>query len=352
MYKRSEVIAESTDYLLRSNRFQTVLRKCSCRLGPTIIRPIPPLLTLVPNRSLVGDSICVDITNSEPLSPQSFVRKPTNKPSILPQLNRAEPQFQVNLIWTSTVLSHITTSVTMADSSQRSYLRDSCGPRVVDVGTTRGKSGSGSRHHRDSDEKGQHRSKRDSSRRTSKNEASNRKKHSISQATDVNAERPTFELEFIGQPPGGVALGMPVETSVMISLRLPSPDRTISADSIETSRLFAVASLVADNRSGDRVPLEAGIMTGQKMFDSVHSIPDECAEQLANNRPCRLVLGYFSFPDLLIRQSGTYRIRTTLIKTASSGDGGASSIINVDSETFKVERRSIATPRRHQRVYG
>jgi len=143
-------------------------------------------------------------------------------------------------------------------------------------------------------------------------------------------------------------LGMPVETSVMISLRLPAPDRTVSADDIDTSRLFAVVSLVADNRYAERVPLENGVMTGQKMFDSVHAIPDECAERLAHNQPCRLVLGYFSFPGLLIRQSGSYRIRTTLVKMSSDGAGGASSILNVDSDVVKVERRSTAC---RQRVY-
>ncbi|KAK5123675.1 hypothetical protein LTR85_002311 [Meristemomyces frigidus] len=237
----------------------------------------------------------------------------------------------------------------MADSSQRTYLRDNCGPRVVDAGAQRGKGGSGTRRHRDNDDKGQHRSKRDSSHRPSKTEASHRRKPSTSQATDGYGERPSFELDIIGQPPTCVALGMSVEASVMISLRLPSPDRAISADSVDTSKLFAVASLVADNRSGDRVPLEAGIMTGQKMFDSVHSIPDECAEQLASNQPCRLILGYFSFPDLLIRQSGTYRLRTTLIKMNATGEGGGSSIVAIDSESFRVERRSIAAPRRQQR---
>ncbi|KAK4544706.1 hypothetical protein LTR36_003955 [Oleoguttula mirabilis] len=240
----------------------------------------------------------------------------------------------------------------MGDPSQRSYLRDDFGPRAVDAGSTRGKGGSGSQRHRDNDDKGQHRSKRESSHRSSKNESSQRKKQPNSQAMDGYAERPSFELDIIGQPPTGTALGMPVETSVLISLRLPSPEWTLSADHTDTSKLFAVASLVADSRSGDRVPLEAGIMTGQKMFDSVHSIPDECAEQLANNRPCRLVLGYFSFPDLLIRQSGTYRIRTTLIEMSSSGESGGSSIAAVDSESFKVERGIGSSPRRHQCVYS
>ncbi|KAK3117878.1 hypothetical protein LTR53_000291 [Teratosphaeriaceae sp. CCFEE 6253] len=238
----------------------------------------------------------------------------------------------------------------MAESHQRSYLRDCSGPRAVDTGAARDKARSGSKRGRDGDDRTPQRPKRDSTRRSPK---SHRQKHSSSQASETQSERPCFELDVIGQPPVGVALGMPVETSVMISLRLPSADQAMAPGSVDTSRLFAVASLVADNRSGgEREPLEAGTMTGQKMFDSVHSIPDEFAERLARNEPCRRVLGYFSFPGMLIRQSGAYRIRTTLVQMSTSGEGGGSSILAVDSEPVKVERRAgIATPRRHQRVY-
>lgn len=240
----------------------------------------------------------------------------------------------------------------MTETLQRSYLRDSHGPRAVDAGAGRSDKGRGSsRRHKDGDDKNTHRSSKDSSKRTSQKDSTHRRKHSSSQTSDYT-ETSCFELDVIGQPPSGVALGLPIETSVLVSLKVPATDQTVQAESIDTSRFFAVASLVADSRGGERVPLEAGIMTGQKMFDSVHAMPDECADRLAANQPHRLVLGYFSFPGLLIRQSGTYRVRTTLIKMSSSGQGGGSSIVAVDSEPIKVERRSIATPRRHQRVYS
>lgn len=230
--------------------------------------------------------------------------------------------------------------------SSRSYLRDSHGPRAVDVGPGRDKVKSSSRRHRDADDAGKNRSKREGSHRSSKKDSTHRRKPSDPLTTETLLGRPTFELAVIHQPPRGIALGMPVETSVMISLVLPSPDMTVSADSVDTSRLFAVASLVADSRSGERIPLEAGILTGQKMFDSVHSMPRESAARLSNNQPCRLVLGYFSFPDLLVRQSGTYRLRTTLVKTGDTPDSGASSILAVDSEAIKVERPATSSRRR------
>lgn len=83
------------------------------------------------------------------------------------------------------------------------------------------------------------------------------------------------------------------------------------------------------------------MLTGQKMFDSVHAIPAECASPLARSHPCRLALGYFSFPGLLIRQAGCYRVRVTLIKMGASGAGGGASVLAVDSEVIRVERRGV-----------
>ena len=113
---------------------------------------------------------------------------------------------------------------------------------------------------------------------------------------------------------------------------------------------MGVVSLVAATRGGDRVAVECGTLTGQKMFDSVHDVPEEVAESLARSQPCRLALGYFTFPQLLIRQPGAYRLRVTLIKQSSAG---GSSVIAIDSESIKVERRATggsgSTGRKHGR---
>ncbi|KXL47167.1 hypothetical protein M433DRAFT_400618 [Acidomyces richmondensis BFW] len=237
----------------------------------------------------------------------------------------------------------------MAD---RSYLRDNHGPRVVDAGSGRDKGQSSSRRQRDGTEKSHHRAKRDSAQRSPKKESSHRQKRSNSQNNDQLAERQSFELHVIGQPKRDIVLGAPVETSVMVSLRMPTPNMATNAGNIDTSKLFAVTSLVTDGRSGDRMALEAGLLTGQKMFDSVHPMPVECAERLASREPCRLVLGYSTFPGLVIRQPGNYRIRTTLIKMNCTG-GMGTSIVAIDSDPIKVERPRVgATPRKQQRVYS
>ncbi|EME84694.1 uncharacterized protein MYCFIDRAFT_195680 [Pseudocercospora fijiensis CIRAD86] len=228
----------------------------------------------------------------------------------------------------------------MSASNQKSYLRDGNNPRAVDGSRDK------SRSSRRDDDKSSSRSKHSSSsgRRLSESRSSHARKSS----TASSSERPTFEMDIIGQPARSIVFGQTVETSVMVSLRCPSPEMVASCRNMDTSRLMGVVSLLADTRSGERVAVECGTLTGQKMFDSVHDVPQEVAESLARSQPCRLALGYFTFPQLLIRQPGAYRLRVTLIKQSSAG---GSSVIAIDSESIRVERRTTggsgSTGRKH-----
>ena len=248
--------------------------------------------------------------------------------------------------------SFCTASIMTADGSQRSYLRDSNGPRAVDAGQSRGSR----RHHKDgtSDEREAKRSRRTSSTKSSsKSESGHRRKSSNPQSGTKPQARPTYELDVIGQPSKAIPLGVDVETSVMVSLRFPSADRAANASNIDTSQLFAVASLMTESRTEGWVPVEAGLLTGQALFDSVHPIPEEHVERMACMQPSRVTLGYFTFSGLLIRQSGTYRIRTSLIQMPAPGSTtGGTTVLFTDSEPIRVERRQILPQRNSQRVYS
>lgn len=231
----------------------------------------------------------------------------------------------------------------MSDSNQKSYLRDGYGPRAVEGSRDKGRTS----NKRDDDKQ---RSKHSSSRRPSEPRSSHRRKSSSASSS----ERPSFELDVVGQPSRAIIFGQTVDASVMVSLRCPTPEMVASCRSIDTTRLMGVVSLVADSRSGERVPAECGTLSGQKMFDSLHEVPEEIAESLARSQPCRLALGYFSFPALLIRQPGAYRLRITLIKMGGSGStaGGGSSILAIDSDTIRVERRATGGNSGSTRKHG
>ena len=122
---------------------------------------------------------------------------------------------RVNLTLTPRATSNSTAlSESAMAETQRSFLRDSHGPRAVDAGSCRSDKGRGSgRRHKDSDDKDKHRSKRESSQRSPKKDSSHRRKHSSTSTSESCADRPQFELDVIGQPPRGVALGLTVECS-------------------------------------------------------------------------------------------------------------------------------------------
>jgi hypothetical protein len=246
-------------------------------------------------------------------------------------------------------------SSTMSDSPQKSCLRDNSGPRVVDAGREKGRSGG--KRQKDAEDSVKNRTRHSSTHTPSKPDSSHRRKTSSASAAasiakDGISARPVFELDVIGQPPRTIAYGTTVETVVVISLRLPSAELASRYASTDTSKLLAVVSLVEESRSGECKPMESGTVTGQQMSDSVHPIPQEHADTLARKQPCRVALGYVSFPALLIRQPGLFRLRVTLIKICSSTSGGGSAVLSVDSDPIRVERRQhgSSSQRKHARI--
>ena len=174
---------------------------------------------------------------------------------------------------------------------------------------------------------------------------------SSAQSAPSRVEQPTLELTVVGQPLRGIQLGVAVNASVVVSLRTPSTEQRVDPDRVDTSRFFGVTSLVYERSDGERMTMEAGSLTGNKTYDSVNDMPTDSMRTFERINPNLVVLGYFSFSGLVIRQAGTFRIRTTL---ARMGAEGASSLMAVDSEPVKVERRGtvISSQRRQHRVYG
>ncbi len=227
-------------------------------------------------------------------------------------------------------------------SGHRSSRRETSGPRSVESnsGRDRHQRSSGRRLSRESDDAEKHCSGKAGSQRTPKKDTCHRRKHS---------ERLIVKLDVIGHPASTVQLGVPVNLAVLLSLDGAQCDRTIDESRYDTSRLFAVTSLLGDDGSGRRVPLEAGLLGGHDTLDSVHPIPDHYLPAYQRAYPSRVILGFFKFSELVIKQPGAYRIRTSLVRMC---DEGATSLAIIDSELVKVEGRSSNSHRRVQRVYS
>jgi hypothetical protein len=73
-----------------------------------------------------------------------------------------------------------------------------------------------------------------------------------------------------------------------------------------------------------------GTLTGPQLADSVHTPSREEADYN--------VMGYISFPELVIRTPGTYQIRITLMRIGAPGieDRGAITLHTIDSQQIAV----------------
>lgn len=149
-------------------------------------------------------------------------------------------------------------------------------------------------------------------------------------ALSGNIGQNNFSLDPVNGLPREVRAGFPLDTPFIIRVDREQQSPYIGNLDAESGRLMAVATLVASDQHGLLTPVNAGILTGPQLADTVHP------------EPSTDTLGYVSFPDLVIRSPGTFRIRVTLLRmgaTVHAGYGsvqGATSLVSIDSEPVVV----------------
>ena len=188
-------------------------------------------------------------------------------------------------------------------------------------------------------EKEKHRIKRGEPQRLPKRDASHRRGSSHA-PIETLPESPRLVLEIIKQPAETVGPGSTFGVTVALSAVVTSTAARFSKEATDSSSLFAVVSLVINSPDGGVTPLEAGYLMGQKLFDSIHPMTEECLALKSTEQTCSVRLGYFDFPSLSIVPPGVYRIRVTLLRL-DNHSGGAVSVQSVDSNFVRVEGRSV-----------
>ena len=149
-------------------------------------------------------------------------------------------------------------------------------------------------------------------------------------------------MDIVVQPPRNARVGQTLPGSIIVRLRATNvhPDETDSTD------LFAVATLVpGPNSTASIDPAVLNSILGGRRFDSIQPFADDEADgsiasmDMADPHG----VGYMRFPDLVIRQAGTFRIRITLLRIPNSASdppvssaGSGSSVQIVDSNPIVV----------------
>jgi hypothetical protein len=149
---------------------------------------------------------------------------------------------------------------------------------------------------------------------------------------------PSLELDFIRQPYDKITLGQSTKIDILVSLRYPQQAPSVLPVHLDYSPFITFATLVAEGRNGERIPMEASAILAQKTCDTIHSFqqPEKQCVAFWHHFPDRLPLGFSSFTDLKITKTGVYRLRTTLMRTGGSAGDGAVSLACIDSMPITV----------------
>lgn len=138
----------------------------------------------------------------------------------------------------------------------------------------------------------------------------------------------------------GFAIQPPTQTRPGIPLYPPVAARLSSETSVfdELSQTWAVATLV-HKQSGE--VLYDGLCG--RVADSAHPLPEQTNERSSGSRSSSTSRNerdraYFYFPDLVINEPGSYRIRVSLMRMDVAEDASSSGVVYV-RET--IDSRSI-----------
>ena len=162
--------------------------------------------------------------------------------------------------------------------------------------------------------------------------------------SSASPEGISYVMDILVQPPSTAWAGHNIGGIIIVRLRIT--DDHLNDAITDSSNLVAVATLVRDNNwAGSRDPnVLNNLLTGRR-YDSVQPFSDDEADgsissmEMSHPRG----VGYMRFPELAIRQAGTYRIRITLIRIRNSSSdapappaAGSTSVHMVDSNPIIV----------------
>ena len=233
----------------------------------------------------------------------------------------------------------------MADVARRTQPADHLGPRAAEADYARQLDRERSRRARilEDSEPSHPTGRRTTVGRRARRSSSRRPSLGRPDGVVANESRPPYVMEVVAQPPSTVRAGNYLDSTITVRLRTSRIGPT--TEPVEPNRLFAVATLTAVRSTGTTEPVAPGVLTGPRLVDSVRSL-EEDEEQAPDT------VGFVSFPNLMIRQEGTYRIVVSLIQMGGNGvqTQGGLNLQSVETRHIVVEGNIPNGPLRGQSI--
>ncbi|KAI9767890.1 MAG: hypothetical protein M1840_005383 [Geoglossum simile] len=142
-----------------------------------------------------------------------------------------------------------------------------------------------------------------------------------------------YEMEVVVQPPATARQGIRLYPPITVRLRIRDAhtDEEIEGQG-QLGRLWALASVVEEDSRVEPRPPGTHILTGN-LVDSAHPLYDDADSPVAGQESDETTVAapyqnnalgsYLTFPGLVFNETGSFRIRITLIRMETSGRAAA-----------------------------
>ena len=131
------------------------------------------------------------------------------------------------------------------------------------------------------------------------------------------------------EPPAQARPGSILDPPMIIRLRkMPTQAGQESAE--DPSLLFAFMSLTAEDGSTSLAPPRNDLLTGT-LSDSIHSLQQDLY-------PDDTELGFASFPEVVINDPGSYRLKISIMKMDTSAGSRFQGAVNLQTSLSRVIR--------------
>lgn len=144
-------------------------------------------------------------------------------------------------------------------------------------------------------------------------------------------------MDFIVQPPRTARVGHTIPGAIIVRLRTTNTDPDYAV--ADSPNLMAVAALVpGPNSTAPSDPHVLNSMLAGQRIDSIHPFADDEADGSIASMDMAGAegVGYMSFPNLVVHQTGSFRIRITLLRTGAA-------VQVVDSNPIVVQNGGTST---------
>ena len=139
-------------------------------------------------------------------------------------------------------------------------------------------------------------------------------------------------MNVIVQPPSAIRPGAPLHPPIVVRIEGRRSLGINSVVNVNDESVWALASVVSADGMVALAPPQSNLLSGT-LVDSIHTVSVEEGSR---------GMGYMTFPNLAINQTGNYRIRVSLVRMPTIEDSEAVNVQSIMTRVIRVDAHASA----------